>query len=94
MAGRVTHQQYYASIAKHAGIAFAADSPMALRARSALAEGDEHLNSILLPRWDSMAAALLPGIHAAYRAHGDARTPAGDVCVLKEAVRQAAEGRP
>lgn len=87
MEKRVSHREYYASIARASGIHFP-ESPFIARVRAALASGDKHLNTIPLAEWDMMAAHRT---NWAYGIHGDARSKAGDVCTLKEAARQAAE---
>jgi hypothetical protein len=91
MEKRVTHREYYASIAKDAGIAFRSDSELAERARKALAAGDENLNTIPLGFWDRMASGGRPHLVRAFKRHDDCFSLAGAVCTLKEAARQAAE---
>ncbi len=50
---------------------------------------DENLNYIPLARWDEMAKSIRPG--AGLKKAGDYQTLAGQVCILKEAARQAME---
>jgi hypothetical protein len=90
MERRVTHREYYASVAKDAGVAFH-DGPFIERVRKALAAGDEHLNTIPLDEWDRRASGPTPHLSSAFKRHGDFWSLAGAVCVLKEAAKQAAE---
>jgi hypothetical protein len=91
MDGRVTHADYYRSVAKAAGISYASADPAFLgRVRSALANGDEHLNTIPLAEWDRRGSMLL-SVSRAFKAHGDCDSLAGRVCVLKQAARDAVE---
>ena len=90
MDGRVTHAEYYTSVAKAAGVSFA-DSQMLPKVRDALEKGDEHLNTISLTTWDAMA--LFPtcraNISRALKAHEDFWSLAGGVCTLKQAAKNA-----
>lgn len=91
LAGAVTHRDYYGSVVAAAHIRFAADSPLVQRCAAALANGDEHFNTIPLATWDEYAAAAVRSIATALRQHGDVFSLAGGVCVMKEAARQAVE---
>jgi hypothetical protein len=95
--GRCTHREYYAAICKDGGVSFFPGEPFIKnRVRPALEAGDEHLNTIPLHEWDRMAGGTkerpIPFTLAqAFRDRGDYATPAGLVCVYKEAARRAAE---
>jgi hypothetical protein len=89
MSGTVTHQQYYGSVVKAAGIKFDSDDPIVQRAKGSV---DPHYNDIPLGRWDAMALFARPSIAAALKQHDDGWSLAGGVCTMKEAVRQAVEG--
>ncbi len=81
--GEVTHGEYYSAVAKTAGLDMAVG--LVFKARTALALGDQALNSIPLPVWDALALAHARPIGSALHAHGDHATLAGSVCVLKQA---------
>lgn len=93
MNNKVTHREFYAAIAAAAHIRFDSDSPFIERCANALANGDEHLNTIPLPTWDVRSANVRSQIATALRSHGDFFSLAGGVCVMKEAARQAVERR-
>jgi len=87
MEKRCTHREYYAQfvtdeirqhVAKHIGT----DQ---LRAST-----DEHLNDIPLRRWDHLPL-FYKSDHEKVRAAGDWISPAGAVCIYKEAARQLIE---
>lgn len=89
---RATHREFYGAVVETAGIAFQdPGDPLVLRAQRALANGDEHLNTIPLEGWDRMALVYSSQIGRALKLHGDGYSLGGGVCVLKEAVRQAVE---
>ena len=55
-------------------------------------EQDEHLNGIILRRWDAAGNRFRSGrIADAMKANGDALTPAGLVCLAKTAARMGIE---
>lgn len=91
MEGRVTHEQFYSSVAKTAGISFER-SDLLPRVKAALEAGDEHLNSIPLALWDNRAAnpVTRANISRALKEHGDFFSLAGGVCTLKQAAKNAA----
>lgn len=91
MEGRVTHEQFYSSVARAAGISFA-QSDLLPRVRTALEAGDEHLNSIPLALWDRRAEnpVTRANISRALKEHGDFFSLAGGVCTLKQAAKNAA----
>lgn len=89
MAGRVTFQEYYEAIAREAHVDMRR-SALLPYVVTALARGDEYLNTIALPRWDLIAAQQRHAVEPALRAHGDGWSMAGGVCVAKAAARAAA----
>lgn len=96
MEGKVTHTEFYLSVAKSAGISLK-DSPILPRVKAALANGDAHLNTIPLQTWDLMAAWARPAITRALKEHGD--PDAGDYVYsgrlieeLEELVEEAERG--
>ncbi len=94
MDGKVTHEEYYSSVAKAAGINLRGWD-MLPRIKESLAKGDHHLNHVKgygLHAWDAMAISAKPNISPAFKAHGDFWSLAGGVCVAKQAAREAAEG--
>jgi hypothetical protein len=91
MNGKVTHEEYYASVAKMAGVSFVGSDPAFLRkVRRALDRGDEHLNSIPLRVWDMYGAGAQIATAPAFEAHGDFWSIAGGCCVAKTMARRAA----
>lgn len=100
MAGRVTHQAYYESWARHLGISFA-KSPLLPRIRAALASGDEYLNTIPLREWDQLASRWVTTSPARCSAeagaaglahHGTRSASLSDiVCALKAAATRDAQ---
>jgi hypothetical protein len=93
MAGRVTHEEFYRSINKVAGLSFAGH-PWLPRVGAALAAGDEHLNTIPLYKWDALGAnpVLRANLARAVEMTGDWLTAAVIVCCLKQAAKDAALG--
>jgi hypothetical protein len=80
--GKATHSEYYAQ--------FVGDEEKALVLRyvgmdKLMASRDEHLNDIKLGTWDTIPLAYDMKF---WRTLGDFPTPAGKVCILKEAARQ------
>lgn len=90
MNGKVTHKEFYRSVAHEAGISFA-NSSMLPKIKAALASGDEHLNTIPLQTWDALAHVSRTQIATALKKHGDFYSMAGGVCTLKAAAIEAAE---
>lgn len=104
MAKRATHAEFYRAVNATAGYSLRAEYTytnffrsvvtvrnIVERARAALANGDEHLNSIPLPIWDGIASAHKAEIGRALRAHGDFYSLAGGVCCVKQAAKDAAD---
>jgi hypothetical protein len=56
--------------------------------KKAINEGDEHLNTIPLRKWDAIAVPIIGG--NLLREAGDYPTLAGGVCIAKEAAKQLA----
>lgn len=88
--GPAMHRAYYGEIVRECRVRIPAD--LVAQSRKALAEGDEHLNTIPLGLWDGMVSSL-SGVNAALKARGDYLTLGTGVCVLKEAARLQAEGQ-
>jgi hypothetical protein len=83
MAKRVTFAAFYRAVNATARLRL--DNAGILdRVRAALANGDDHLNSIPLPIWDSIAATYRAELARALRAHGDFYSLAIAVCCLKQ----------
>ena len=94
MDGKVTHADYYRSIARAAGISFELGPFELLRqVKEALVNGDDHLNTIPLSVWDRLAtAAYMNGsVIRAFKEHGDFWSLAGGVCLAKQAAKDAAK---
>jgi hypothetical protein len=91
MSGKVTFAEYYREIARIAGISWR-NHGMLGQVKTALASGDEHLNSIPLQSWDTLGAYSRPAIARALRVMGDTGgvSMADIVCVHKQAARDAA----
>lgn len=91
MNGTVDFATYYRAVAKTAGISYAHAEPAFLaRVKAALANGDEHLNTLPLSLWDKRGEGLI-GIGKAFKAHGDNDSLAGRVCILKQAAKDAVQ---
>ena len=90
MSDKVTHAEYYRSMAKDAGVSYVNADPAFLgRIRRALANGDEHLNTIPLAEWDIRAMSLLPSVNATFKAYGEGNSLSARVCLIKQAARDA-----
>jgi hypothetical protein len=81
----ISHAVYYRAIAKDAGVSFANETGMQALVKQALAEGDEHLNSIPLAKWDALAMGARLHTSPAFKRAGDFWSMAGGVCVAKQA---------
>lgn len=86
MAKRCTHEQYYRQFVQPADL-------LTVRTRIGVARlqasSDEHLNDIPLQEWDNMP--LHGPSQATMKACGDWVSPAGKVCILKQAARMLLE---
>ena len=85
------HRAYYGEIVKECRVRIPAD--LVAKSRQALADGDEHLNTIPLGIWDNMVRYTLPPVGKALKERGDYLTLGTGVCILKEAARLQAEGQ-
>ena len=84
-----THQEYYAQFVTDSVKAMVSARIGKKRIVEAL-ETDEHLNNIPLVRWDAMTPQLFTASRL-MKTLGDWLSPAGGVCILKEAARQIAK---
>lgn len=91
MDGVVTHEQYYEALAAESGISFL-ESRKLPEIKAALAEGDEHLNTIPLSYWDAIAYMARRHTAPVLKAHGDVGgwCFACGVCIAKAAAKKAA----
>ena len=89
MAGQVTHEQFYRSVARTAGIHLE-HHPRLNDFKVALANGDKYLNTIPLKQWDIWAVPYHGAISRSLKLHGDFYSDAGAVCTLKQAAIEAA----
>ncbi len=90
MEKRVSHQDYYAAIAREAGISYA-DSEKLPEIIAALEAGDEHLNTIPLRWWDARAVYGVYVMDAALKKFpGEIYSLSTSVCAHKAAARAAA----
>lgn len=87
--GEVSFEEFYRSVYQMAGVTLNGH-PIVSEVARALAAGDEHLNSIPIHRWDSLAAAAQGSLSRSLRRHGDFWSQAGGVCCMKQAARDAA----
>jgi len=88
------HQRYFLEIALEAGLTEKDVPATRDEIREALANGDIHLNTIPLARWDQRSISITRGggpLHQAYRRRGDVNfTPYDGVCPLKALARHLA----
>lgn len=90
MSGRVSHQAYYLSVAREAGISYEASAKLP-EIKAALAAGDEHLNTIPLRWWDERGESTRSAIARALKGRDPGGCSLADlVCVHKCAARDAA----
>jgi hypothetical protein len=89
---RITHNEYYDSVVKAAGINLEGSSLMP-RVLKALEAGDDNLNNIPLKEWDAIACNPIykAKISKALLEHNDRWCLGIAVCVLKRAARLAAD---
>lgn len=87
----VSHQEYYLEMAQLGGMYLFPDTVE--RTRKALADGDEHLNTIPLGYWDGLALAQKRAICKANKMRGEphAWSLGEGVCALKALARHRAE---
>lgn len=86
----VSHADYYRAIYREAHISYV-NSDMLPRIKAALADGDEHLNTIPLWIWDGMSICTARILRPVFKAHGDFYSIAGGICAHKQAAIDAAE---
>lgn len=93
MDGACSHADYYRSLNKTAGIVFrdGAGGISLDRVRAAIANGDEHLNTIPLAQWDNWAITLEHPLRRALKEHNgsNAWSLSDGVCSCKQAARDA-----
>lgn len=82
--GKCTHREYYAQFVNDRTRGVVAQS---ITMSQLLASTDEHLNDIPLGRWDALPHYVAGDMKAA----GDWLSPAGWVCIAKEAAQQLIE---
>lgn len=87
----VSFSDFYRAVYQTAGISLGANESLVLKVKTALSEGDEHLNSIPLGYWDGLAFSARGSLKKAFKKHGDFYSMAGGVCAMKQAARDAAE---
>lgn len=89
--GKVSHEEYYRSINKTAGLTFDGGHYLLPRVKAAIESGDEHLNSIELKTWDRLGENnhLRQNLDRALKLHNDSLTLATIVCCLKQAAKDA-----
>jgi hypothetical protein len=86
MDGGISHQDYYAHIAKLAGIK--PSLKLIERARVALTQGDKHLNTIPLHEWDQLASGSHLAVQRAVKQiPGETNSLSTGVCAWKATVR-------
>lgn len=94
MSKEINRQTYYKDMADYCGIGNF-DPAFLLRVKSALAAGDEHLNTIPLGEWNRMVYAFLPSVKRKVKEYdGYGLTLATGVCMLKAKARHEAEQLP
>lgn len=91
MERRCSHRDYYGSLVEELHVAFTDQDTIESFKRSR----NLHMNDIPLRFWDGLASGLLAyrgkEVTQAFKARGDFVTPAGLVCLYKEAARRAVE---
>lgn len=93
MANRASHSEYYRDVITAMGGPGSIPCPASDdEVDTALAAGDEYLNTIRLGRWDA-CVGLLTRANTALKERGDYLTLANGVCILKEAARWRHETR-
>lgn len=81
------HHAYYSELAAALGIKIT-NADLIERCKQALADGDEHLNSIPLQRWDVMAAGFRPN-RSVLAERGEGWSLGTGVCCFKAAAKVA-----
>lgn len=86
---RISFEEYYREVNRRAGVKLSPDHPMVQAAKKALADGDVHLNTIPLLRWDTLAEGASRSVSKALKELGDFYSLAGGVCAMKQAALDA-----
>lgn len=86
---KVSFEAFYRAVNATAGVKIS-DPELIAKVKAALADGDEHLNSIPLPHWDMLAHSERHALARALKEHGDFYSLAGGVCCMKQAAKDAA----
>lgn len=81
-----TFEQYYTEISEN--LYHFSDNFLS-KVKSAIANGDEHLNTIPLSTWSNMAVPINPVVCKRLKDRGDTPTLAGAVCAIKQAAKNA-----
>lgn len=84
MEGDITHEEFYSHITSSLDGKRLFDKAFLSRVRMALKDGDEHLNSIPLAEWDSIADRIRLTISSKLKEAGDFWSMAGGVCAVKQ----------
>ena len=89
MSKKVSHQDYYNSLATIAGVVFG-DRSFIKRCSQALENGDEHLNTISLERWDNMSLndRYNTSLVAELKKRGDSLSLSVGVCMRKAKMKE------
>ena len=82
--GNCTHAEYYNQVIKIAGIKLDVNHRLVQRCKNST---DEHYNDTGLKIWDDHAPVYQLALSKAFNELGDSWSMAGNVCVLKQAVR-------
>lgn len=90
MAGEITHRQLFGHIAQACNLPKFSESWMK-RVKDALANGDEHLNTIPLQEWDNKVNGFSQRTKNIISQYDNGFSLAGGVCMLKEKARLQAE---
>lgn len=89
MEKRATFEEYYRNVNAAAGLRVT-NRDLIERVRAAIANGDEHLNTIPLSTWDALGLRCKAAVSRALKERGDFWSIAGGVCSYKQAARDAA----
>jgi hypothetical protein len=88
---KCTHREYYSQFVTNRERSMVKQFIGIDRIKAALAEGDEHLNTIPLAQWDRLSVPVGADASQLLRLAGDYPTQAGANCILKEAAKQLTE---
>lgn len=87
----VSFATFYRAIYMEAGVSLKSNKDLISEVRQAIADGDEHLNTISLRCWDLLAVAAESRLGTAFKSHGGFYSLAGGVCAIKQAALDAAK---